>query len=116
MLYNIFIFLHIIFCISIIILILMQHGKGVEAGTSFNNASQTFFGSQGSKIFLVKLTTFITILFFINCFVIGILHHKFETKNNINILNNKEKIYLNEDNNTLNFEDIPIDKVSSKNH
>ena len=53
------------FCaICIIILVLLQHGKGAEMGASFGSgASQTIFGSQGSGSFLTKLTTVFALLF-----------------------------------------------------
>lgn len=109
MLYNIFICLHVIFCLSIIILILMQDGKGPEVGTSFGSASQTYFGSKGSKSFLVKLTTIITILFFINCFVIGLLNNKIQKKNVINILDKENKVLIEENKEVRSgIEDIPL--------
>jgi preprotein translocase subunit SecG len=95
----------------------MQYGKGAEAGASFNNASQTFFGSKGSKNFLVKLTTFVTILFFINCFVMGLLNHKFQSKNIINILDQKEETFVIEEiKENSNFEDIPVENMKSENN
>ena len=112
MLYNIFILLHITFCLLIIILILMQQGKGAEAGASFNNTSQTFFGSKGSKTFLIKLTAFITILFFLNCFTIGILYKKFQLKDEGVLLDKKKDIIINKRINeeyNSKLDDIPIE-------
>jgi len=110
MLYNIFIFLHVLFCLSIIILILMQDGKGAEVGSSFNNISQNVFGNKGSKSFFVKLTTFMTILFFVNCFIISVLNHNFQSKNVINILDSKEKTNIQKNNEieNLTLDDIPM--------
>ena len=116
MLYNIFILLHVVFCISIIILILMQDGKAAEAGSSFNNMSQNVFGNRGSKSFFVKLTAFMTVLFFINCFIISILNNKFQSKSIISILDDKEKIHVQDTNQTETYtiDDIPISSSSSK--
>ena len=112
MLYNIFITLHVIFCLSIIILILMQYGKGAEAGAAFNGSSQSFFGSKGSKNFLVKLTTILTILFFLNCFVIGLLSNKIQSRNVTNLLESKNELLI-EKKEILNngLEDIPIENI-----
>ena len=90
----------------------MQHGKGAEAGASFNNASQTFFGSKGTKSFLVKLTTTLTILFFINCFIIGIFSSQIQQKHVINILDTDEKLVIQKEKNIKHgLEDIPIEII-----
>ena len=48
---------HVIIASVMIIFILMQQGKGAEAGASFGGGgSQTVFGSAGSASFLTKLT------------------------------------------------------------
>ncbi len=62
---NIFVLLHIVVAILIIGLVMIQHGKGAEAGASLNSTSQSIFGSQGSSNFLVKLTTYLAIGFFV---------------------------------------------------
>ena len=52
--------IHIILAVSLIILILVQHGKGADAGAAFGSgASSTVFGAKGSATFLTKLTTLI---------------------------------------------------------
>jgi len=49
-------------------LILMQHGKGADAGAAFGSgASATVFGARGSGNFLSRATTAIAILFFVVC-------------------------------------------------
>ena len=58
--------IHIILAISLVVLILVQHGKGADAGAAFGSgASSTVFGAQGSATFLTKLTTFIALSFFL---------------------------------------------------
>ena len=50
--------LHVLVCISLIIIVLLQAGKGAEVGATFGaGASQTIFGATGSRDFLSKLTT-----------------------------------------------------------
>lgn len=64
MLYQVFLIIHIIIAISIIGLILMQHGKGADIGAAFGSgASNTIFGSQGTGNFLYKATMFLALLF-----------------------------------------------------
>ena len=58
--------IHIILSIVLVILILVQHGKGADAGAAFGSgASSTVFGARGSATFLTKLTTIIALIFFV---------------------------------------------------
>ncbi len=57
---------HVIVAIAIVGLVLLQQGKGADAGASFGaGASQTVFGSSGSGNFLVRATTIGATIFFI---------------------------------------------------
>lgn len=59
--------LHIIFCIVIIALVLLQQGKGADVGAAFGSGSaNSMFGSRGPASFLFKLTVFFAVLFFIS--------------------------------------------------
>ena len=58
----------VLLSISLIVLILMQHGKGADAGAAFGSgASATVFGAKGSGNFMTRATTVLAILFFIVC-------------------------------------------------
>ena len=55
---------HIILAILMIGLILVQHGKGADAGASFGGGgAATVFGASGSGNFLTRLTAILTALF-----------------------------------------------------
>lgn len=57
---------HVILAIGVIGLVLMQHGKGADAGAAFGSgASATVFGARGSASFLTRATTILATLFFI---------------------------------------------------
>jgi preprotein translocase subunit SecG len=59
--------IQVILALSLISLILLQHGRGAQAGAAFGSgASSTVFGARGSVPFLVKITTVLAIVFFIN--------------------------------------------------
>ena len=67
MFYNILLIVQIIVSAGIIVLVLMQHGKGADAGAAFGSgASGTVFGSQGSANFLSRATAILATVFFIN--------------------------------------------------
>jgi preprotein translocase subunit SecG len=56
---------HVLVSLALVALVLLQQGKGAEAGASFGGgASQTVFGSQGSASFLTKSTKWLAIIFF----------------------------------------------------
>lgn len=48
---------HVVIAVALVVLILLQQGKGAEAGAAFGGgASQTVFGSRGSGNFLSRTT------------------------------------------------------------
>ena len=55
--------LHIIACIFLVIVVLLQTGKGSDVSAVFGGSSQTIFGSSGAGNFLTKLTTATAIVF-----------------------------------------------------
>lgn len=58
------IIIHVVVCIALIMIILLQTGKGANMGAAFGGgASQTLFGSSGSSTFLGKLTTAAAVIF-----------------------------------------------------
>src|SRR4051812_12675283 len=80
--------IHILVCVTLIVLILLQHGKGADAGAAYGGgASQTVFGSQGSTSFLVKVTSGLAVLFFSTCLLLGYLTlHQAKQASEINVL------------------------------
>ena len=65
MLHNVITFLHGILCFAIVALVLLQRGKGADAGAGFGaGASGTVFGARGSATFFSKLTAVLATLFF----------------------------------------------------
>jgi preprotein translocase subunit SecG len=54
---------HVIACIVLILVVLLQAGKGANMGAVFGGSSQTIFGSSGPGTFLGKMTTAVAIIF-----------------------------------------------------
>lgn len=70
---TIVIVVHIVLSLMIIGLIMIQQGKGAEAGASFGGgASQTVFGSQGNTSFLSRSTSVLVALFFVTSLVLAV--------------------------------------------
>ena len=66
--YYLLTFLHVVVCIILILVVLLQSGKGADlAGAFGGGATQTAFGSRGPASFLSKLTTGAAIVFMVTC-------------------------------------------------
>lgn len=64
---------HVVVAVAIVGLVLLQQGKGADAGASFGSgASQTVFGASGSGNFLTKATTVLATVFFITSLSLAI--------------------------------------------
>ncbi|OQX62755.1 MAG: preprotein translocase subunit SecG [Desulfococcus sp. 4484_241] len=60
--------IHIIVCIALILIVLLQTGKGAGMGAAFGGGgSQTLFGSTGGSTFLSKATTVAAVIFMLTC-------------------------------------------------
>ena len=58
--------IHVLAAISIVCLVLLQHGKGADVGASFGSgAANTMLGSAGAIPFLMKVTSGLAAIFFI---------------------------------------------------
>ena len=57
---------HILAAIAIIVLVLLQQGKGADAGAAFGaGGSGTVFGSRGAASFLTRTTAVLALVFFL---------------------------------------------------
>jgi preprotein translocase subunit SecG len=74
MLSSILLTFHILVCVILIIVVLLQAGKGSTMGLSFGGgASQTVFGSSGGKNFFARLTTGLAVVFMITSILLSIV-------------------------------------------
>ncbi|MRR06839.1 MAG: preprotein translocase subunit SecG [Deltaproteobacteria bacterium] len=72
--------LHILVCIALIAIVLLQSGKGAEMGASFGaGGSQSVFGAGGGTSFLSKLTTGAAIIFMLTSLTLAYLSGQSET-------------------------------------
>lgn len=63
--------LHLVICIALIMIVLLQTGKGSEIGAVFGSSSQTLFGSTGGSTFFGKLTAAVAIVFMITSLILA---------------------------------------------
>src|SRR5205814_10496567 len=66
---------HIIVCVFLILVVLLQAGKGGGMGIAFGGGggSQTVFGSSGAGNFLTRLTSITAVIFMITS--LGLAHY-----------------------------------------
>lgn len=95
---------HVIVAIAIVGLVLLQQGKGADAGASFGSgSSQTVFGASGGGNFLVRATTIAATIFFVTSLSLAIF-----AKNNAGLASPGGIPIINEDL----LQEIPVAPVS----
>jgi preprotein translocase subunit SecG len=62
--------IHVFCCLFLIVVVLLQTGKGADMGAVFGGGSQTLFGSGGAGNFLTRLTTGTAIAFMITSLIL----------------------------------------------
>lgn len=66
--------IHLLVCLSLIGIVLVQGGKGAELGSAFGGgSSQTLFGGRGAATFLGKMTTVVAIVFMITSLLLAVI-------------------------------------------
>jgi preprotein translocase subunit SecG len=56
---------HVLVCLFLVGIVLLQHGKGADIGASFGGSSQSLFGTEGPLPLLNKITTAVAVIFMI---------------------------------------------------
>jgi preprotein translocase subunit SecG len=66
---------HVMVAVAIVVLVLLQHGKGADMGAAFGSGSAgSLFGSAGASNFLSKATAVCATVFFITCLALTYIH------------------------------------------
>lgn len=74
--YTILVIVEVLVAVGLVGLILLQHGKGADAGAAFGSgASGTVFGSRGSANFLSRATAALATVFFATSLALAYLVH-----------------------------------------
>ena len=72
--YQVIIIGHVLVGLAVIGLVLIQHGKGADAGAAFGSGSSgTVFGAQGSASFLSRTTAVLAAVFFSTSLALAVL-------------------------------------------
>ena len=78
MIENLLLIVHLVMAIALVVLVLLQQGKGAQAGAAFgggsSGSSQSLFGARGSANFLTRTTAIIATVFFITTLSLAYLY------------------------------------------
>jgi preprotein translocase subunit SecG len=55
--------LHIMVCIFLVSIVLLQHGKGADIGATFGGGGESLFGTEGPAPLMNKITTIVAVVF-----------------------------------------------------
>ncbi len=72
--FQVILIIHVLLALGLVALILMQHGKGADAGAAFGaGSSGSVFGSRGANSFIYKLTAGVATGFFLTSLALAYL-------------------------------------------
>lgn len=78
MIENLLLIVHLVMAVALVALVLLQQGKGAQAGAAFGGggggASQSLFGARGSANFLTRITAIVATIFFITTLTLAYLY------------------------------------------
>ena len=75
MLANMVLIVHVIIAVTIVVLVLLQHGKGADMGAAFGSGSAgSLFGASGAANFLSRSTGVCAAMFFATCLALTYFH------------------------------------------
>jgi preprotein translocase subunit SecG len=64
---------HVMACVLLVLLVLIQSGKGAEISASFGGSSQTVFGSSGGANFFTRFTAGTAVVFMVTSVTLTLL-------------------------------------------
>ncbi|WP_217126181.1 preprotein translocase subunit SecG [Hydrogenophilus thiooxidans] len=75
--FSIVLTIHLVVAVALIILVLLQHGKGADAGAAFGGGSSaSLFGASGGATFLSRTTAILATVFFLTSLAMTYLASK----------------------------------------
>lgn len=65
--------IHVIVCFILILVVLLQTGKGADIAAAFGGSSQTAFGARGATTFMAKVTTGAAVIFMLTSMTLALV-------------------------------------------
>ena len=71
--------LHIVVCVLLILVVLLQSGKGMDLSSLISGSGGSLFGPTGGKNIMNKFTTVLAVMFMVTCLLLATLPSKLGT-------------------------------------
>ena len=72
--YNLIVGFYVLVCFLLLVVVLLQHGKGGQIAAGFGgSSSQAAFGARGGATFLTRATAVLATLFVVGAFALGVI-------------------------------------------
>ncbi|HLE01165.1 MAG TPA: preprotein translocase subunit SecG [Bdellovibrionota bacterium] len=68
--------IHVVACVLLVLVVLIQSGKGAEISASFSGSSQTVFGSSGGANFFTRFTAGTATIFMVTSLALTVIGGK----------------------------------------
>jgi preprotein translocase subunit SecG len=78
--YTVLTIVHVLACVFLVMVVLLQTGKGADMGAVFGGSSSTVFGSTGAGNFLTRLTTATAVIFMLTSISLTYLSSQSRTR------------------------------------
>jgi preprotein translocase subunit SecG len=78
--YQVLMVVHVVIALAIVGLVMLQQGRGADAGAGFGGASNSVFGARGAASFLSRSTAIMATLFFITSLSLAYLAGNLDNK------------------------------------
>jgi len=100
--------IHVVVALSLIVLVLIQHGKGADMGAAFGSgASNTVFGARGAGSFLTRTTAALAALFLITNLSLAFLATKLSKQSGSSVVEQIESVMPDTSAPNLGDSDVP---------
>lgn len=93
--YPFFVALHTLLCLFLILIIMLQPGKGGDVGLAFGGSSSTIFGPRGPTGLLQRATTIVAVLFMCTTITLALYSNR-GMMNNANVDDELERLQQEE--------------------
>ena len=74
--YQVLLIIHVLVAVAIVGLVMLQQGRGADAGAGFGGASNSVFGARGAASFLSRTTAIMATIFFVTSLSLAYLAGK----------------------------------------
>ncbi len=105
---------HVVVCLFLVGIVLLQHGKGADIGATFGGSSQSLFGTEGPLPLLNKITTAAAIIFMLTSVTLAYISSQTSTTSVMSEIKVSQPAASVEVAKPLAKEDMVIDKPAEK--